>query len=191
MESALQPQIAPVALALNTVEDPSKTSALPSSATARPVVVSNTPTGAGDPNAIVCRAPQPITGSDQSGPRVCLQNFEWWKVAMNGKDIAPDGKTLIDRLTVKNPKGEGDPDAITCRAPQILDNGATIARYSPVVCRPNSFWADAIKNHQVVDVNGKLQRRGPEGGQLKAHNNITGYAGAPGGTPASPWGLTP
>jgi hypothetical protein len=85
-----------------------------SEATTNAVVMANTPTGAGDPNAVVCRAPQQISGG-QSGPQVCLHNSEWWKVAMNGKDVAPDGKSLIDRPTVDDPKGEGDPDAITCR----------------------------------------------------------------------------
>jgi hypothetical protein len=132
-------------------EGPTQVSAVTSVTAADRVVVSTTPSGAGDPNAVVCRAPQHITGGNQSGAQVCLHNSEWWKVAMNGKDIAPDGKTLIDRPTVKDPKGEGDPDAITCRTPRFVSGGPLVK-----VCRLNSFWADVIKNHQVVDARGNV-----------------------------------
>jgi hypothetical protein len=56
---------------------------------AKPAVVLNTPSGVGDPNTAVCRAPQPIPASGQLGPQVCFHNSEWWKMAMNGKDVAP------------------------------------------------------------------------------------------------------
>jgi hypothetical protein len=117
-----------------------------SDAASDPVVMPNTPSGsAGDPKTIVCRAPQPIAGSDQFGPQVCLPNQEWRRVAMNGKDIASDGKTLIDRPTVDNPRGDGDPDAVTCRTPRFV-GGRRIE-----VCRTNGFWADALKRHVMVN----------------------------------------
>src|SRR5258705_10311126 len=97
----------------------------------------DTPSGAGDPNTIVCRARQHIAGSDQFGPEACGRNYEWRKLAMNGKDLAPDGKTLIARPTVDNPKGDGDPDAVTCRTPVELNSGATILRFGPEVCQTN------------------------------------------------------
>jgi hypothetical protein len=128
-------------------------SAAPSDTATKPVVMATTPTGAGDPNAVVCRAPQPIAGG-QSGAQVCLHNYDWWKVAMNGKDIAPDGESLIDRPTVKNPRGDGDPDAITCRTPQFLSRGPLVK-----VCRLNSFWADLTKNNQMVDAYGNVVSR--------------------------------
>ena len=104
-------------------------------------VMPDTPSGAGDPDTVVCRAPQRAEGSGQPGPQVCRQNSEWWKLAMTGKDLAPDGRTEIDRPTVASPTGEGDPDAVTCRAPKSL------AR----VCQTNRFWANLIKNHQTID----------------------------------------
>jgi len=110
------------------------------------VVMPDTPSGEGDPNATVCRAPQHIAGSDQLGPQVCLHNSEWQKVAMNGKDLAPDGKTLIDRPTVDAPKGDGNPDAVACRTPRFTKEGRRIE-----VCRTNRFWADAIKRHVMVN----------------------------------------
>jgi len=145
-------------------------------AAAKAVVMANTPSGAGDPNAVVCRAPQSIAGSGQLGPQVCLHNNEWWKVAMNGKDVAPDGKSLIDRPTVDNPKGEGDPDAITCRTRKVVSHWTDrVTQYGPVVCRLNSFWADVIKNHQMIDPNGKVVPR--------VWNTDYGPAYGPGGYP--------
>jgi hypothetical protein len=133
---------------------------MPSVAASESAVMQSTPSGTGDPDATLCRAPQRITGSDQFGPQVCLHNDEWWKMAMDGKDLAPDGKNLIDRPTVKDPKGEGDPDAITCRTRKVVSHWTDrVTQYGPVVCRLNSFWADLIKGHQRVDANGKVVPR--------------------------------
>jgi hypothetical protein len=109
------------------------------------VVMPETPSGEGDPNTIVCRAPQRLAGIDQFGPQVCLHNQEWSKVAMNGKDIAPDGKTLTARPTLDAPSGDGNPDAVTCRTPRFVGSRRI------EVCRTNRFWADAIKRHVMVN----------------------------------------
>jgi len=117
----------------------------------KPAVTPGTPSGVGNPNTVVCRAPQPIPGSGQLGPQVCLRNSDWWKVAMNGKDVAPDGQSLIAKATVDNPIGEGDPDAVTCRTGKVVASGlgqlphASNARDSQEICRTNRFWANAIK----------------------------------------------
>jgi len=162
----------PVAQILYTrpAEDSRGTPVVSSDAAAKAVVMANTPTGAGDPSAVVCRAPQPIAGNGQLGSKVCLRNYDWWKVAMNGKDIAPDGKSLIDRPTVNNPRGEGDPDAITCRTPQFVWSGPPVK-----ICRLNSFWADVIKNHEMVDARGNVAPR--------VWNTDYGPAYGPGGYP--------
>jgi hypothetical protein len=119
-------------------------SAAPSAAAKDPVMMANTPSGmTGDPDTIVCRASQQLAGGDQSGPEVCRPNSEWWSLAVKGKDLAPDGKTLIDRPTVANPTGQGDPEAVTCRAPRSAMRGP--------VCQTNRFWADLIRNRQTVD----------------------------------------
>lgn len=83
-------------LSTSTVADPSP-------AATEPIVMPNTPSGAGNPNTIVCRAPQRIAVSGQFGPKVCGHNYEWLRLAMNGKDFVPDGKTLIDRATAGYP----------------------------------------------------------------------------------------
>lgn len=116
-----------------------------------PVVLPITPNGSGDPDTIVCRAPQRIADSGQFGPTICVSNHEWRQMAMNGKNLAPDGKTLIDLPTVDKPNGDGDPDAVTCRAPVDLQALDHIRRFGPKVCQTNHFWADIIKNHEMVD----------------------------------------
>jgi hypothetical protein len=131
------------------------------------VVVANTPSGVGDPDAIVCRAPQQMVGSDKLGPEACGHNYEWQKLALNGKDLAPDGKTLIARPTVDNPKGDGDPDAMTCRTPKVVSSPQDwVKRFSPEVCRTNRFWADVIKNHQMVDTQGVIVTRRLDSGPI-------------------------
>src|SRR4051812_16470329 len=110
-------------------------SSVASVATTEPVRVPGTPSGEGDPDTIVCRAPQRMADSGQFGPEACGHNYEWQRLAMNGKDLAPDGKTLIDRPTVADPNGEGDPDAVTCRTPRFVIRGPLIE-----VCRTNRFW---------------------------------------------------
>jgi beta-lactamase regulating signal transducer with metallopeptidase domain len=172
MESALAalPLPAPVSLALNAAGGSPKTFTTSSDTGTDAVVMANTPSGMdGDPNARVCRAPQRVAGSDQYGPEACGYNWEWQKLAMNGKDLAWDGKTLIDRPTVRNPKGEGDPDAITCRTPQFIMRGPLVE-----VCLPNRFWADLIKNHQIVDAYGVVvDLRRPNG--YYGDNNSNNY----------------
>jgi hypothetical protein len=62
---------------------------------------------------------------------------------MSGKDLAADGTTRVDRPTVADPTGEGEPDAVTCRTSKLALHGP--------VCQTNRFWADLIKNHQTID----------------------------------------
>lgn len=66
---------------------------------AKPVVMANTPSGEGAPDTITCRAPQRIAGTNQFGEEACGHNYEWKKLALNGKDLAPDDRTLIPRAT--------------------------------------------------------------------------------------------
>jgi len=134
---------------------------LPLSAVAAPVtvpadamVMPDTPSGKGDPNSIVCRAPQQFAGSNEMGPMRCGYNWEWWQLTTHGKDLAADGKTVIDRLLVANPKGDGNPDAVTCRKPKPIPG--TRLKYGPEVCQTNQFWADLNKNSKIVDANGDV-----------------------------------
>ena len=58
------------------------------------------------------------------------------------------------------PSGKSDPDAVTCRAPQYVtiwkSGPARRGHMGPEVCETNQFWADLIKNHQVVDETGAV-----------------------------------
>ena len=57
------------------------------------------PSGAGDPDAVTCRAPQLLPGSRLAGPEVCRTNSVWAQLRAQGRDISPDGATVIATLT--------------------------------------------------------------------------------------------
>jgi hypothetical protein len=117
-------------------------------------VMSDTPSGKGAANTIVCRAPQKFDDSDKVGPKRCGYNWEWWQLTTHGKDLAADGTTVIERPLLKNPKGLGNPDAVTCRKPKPLPGIGL--RYGPEVCETNQFWADLVKDRKMVDANGAV-----------------------------------
>src|ERR1700710_866585 len=97
-----------------------------------------TPSGLGDPAAIVCRAPQALPGSGAMGPSICMHNSVWIQLTMTGKDLSADGKRVSRPPPVADPTGEENPDAITCRAPVPVTASRT--RHGPEVCFTNRFW---------------------------------------------------
>jgi hypothetical protein len=56
----------------------------------------DTPTGEGDPRAVTCRAQQQLADSRLPGPEVCKRNRVWAALRKRGKDIASDGRTIVD-----------------------------------------------------------------------------------------------
>jgi hypothetical protein len=54
-------------------------------------LAAGTPDGSGDPNAITCRAPQPLPDSRLMGPEVCKTNAVWARYRKDGMDVAADG----------------------------------------------------------------------------------------------------
>ena len=132
--------------------------AAPVETTDNAVVMTDTPSGEGNPNIIVCRAPQELPGSALFGPKLCGYNYEWWQLTTHGKDLARDGKTVIDRKMVADPRGTGNPDAVTCREPQPLPRrgGLRIDHFGPEVCQTNRFWASLIKDRKAVAANGYI-----------------------------------
>jgi beta-lactamase regulating signal transducer with metallopeptidase domain len=52
-----------------------------------------------------------------------------------------------------NPIGAGDPDAITCRVPQLLP-GSRLA--GPSICRTNRVWAELHARRQDISPDGKM-----------------------------------
>jgi hypothetical protein len=53
------------------------------------------PSGEGDPDAISCRAPQPLVGSRLMGPEICKYNREWARLNDAGLNISGDGKRMV------------------------------------------------------------------------------------------------
>lgn len=98
-QAAQEPQVKDVVLQTSMAAPVLRDTAATASGTA-PVVMADTPSGEGDPNAIVCRAPQRFAGTNQYGEEACGHNYEWKKLALNDKDLAQDDKTLIPRGSV-------------------------------------------------------------------------------------------
>jgi hypothetical protein len=117
-------------------------------------VMADTPSGLGDPNAIVCRAPQPLRGSNAMGPKICIHNSVWARLSLTGQDLAADGKSVFARNTVTDPTGEGNPDAVTCRAPVELTASRT--RRGPEVCLTNQEWKQLKAKELRVDSAGQI-----------------------------------
>ena len=59
-------------------------------------VMQGTPLGEGNRREFTCRAPQQLPESRIYGPKVCRRNGTWAALRKLGKDIGPDGRTVID-----------------------------------------------------------------------------------------------
>jgi len=119
-------------------------------------VLPDTPSGVGDPNAVVCRAPQQLPSGDM-GPKICMQNNIWVRLSLTGKDLSADGKVVFDRPMVEEPNGKGNPDSVTCRRPVPLT--ASHIRFGPKVCLINQQWKDIAAKNMLVDSAGDIVRR--------------------------------
>jgi hypothetical protein len=117
-------------------------------------VLPDTPSGLGDPNAIVCRAPQPLPGSSALGPKVCMHNNVWARLSLTGQDLSADGKSVFPRPAMADPTGEGNPDAVTCREPVRLTASRT--RRGPEVCLTNHQWKDLAARQLRVNSAGQI-----------------------------------
>jgi hypothetical protein len=140
------------------------TPALAAAAEASYPIMPETPSGMGDPGAIVCRAPQALPGSGAMGPKICMHNSVWMQLTMTGKDLSADGTSVFARATVADPTGEGNPDAVTCRRPAEITASRT--RHGPEVCLTNRYWKDLAANQKRVDSNGQIvstRANGPAG----------------------------
>ncbi len=60
-----------------------------------PLELADTPKGDGDPHTIVCRRPQQLPDSRLPGPEICKRNWVWASLYKAGKDISPDGQTIL------------------------------------------------------------------------------------------------
>jgi hypothetical protein len=117
-------------------------------------VMPETPSGQGDPDAIVCRAPQPLPGAGALGPKICMHNNVWARLTMTGQDLAADGKSVFPRPTVAEPTGNGNPDAVTCRRPTVVTASRT--RHGPEVCLTNRHWKELAAKQQRINSAGQI-----------------------------------
>ena len=116
-------------------------------------VMPDTPSGLGDPGAVTCRAPQALPGGGM-GPKICMKNDIWVRLSLTGKDLSADGKSVFERPTVDEPKGDGNPDAVTCRRPVPLT--ANRMKTGPRVCLTNGQWKEIATKHFVVNSAGEI-----------------------------------
>ena len=125
-------------------------------------VMPDTPSGMGEPSAVVCRAPQRLP-SGEMGPKICMQNEIWVRLSLTGKDLSADGKSVFERPAVDQPTGKGNPDVVTCRKKVPLT--ATHIRFGPKVCLANKQWKEIADKNMVVNSAGEILMRpiGPSG----------------------------
>ena len=112
-----------------------------------------TPSGYGEPNAVVCRAPQPLPQGGM-GPKLCMRNSIWLKLTDTASDLSADGKTVFARETVANPSGKGHPEAVTCRRPS--NTSASRTQVGPTVCLTNQYWAQLAAEEKRVNSYGVI-----------------------------------
>ncbi|HKU63634.1 MAG TPA: M56 family metallopeptidase [Rhizomicrobium sp.] len=66
--------------------------------------------------------------------------------------LVPQPPTALkEAVTALNPRGDGDPDAITCRAPQALPGSRLLG---PRVCKTNRIWAQLRADGKEVSEDG-------------------------------------
>lgn len=116
-------------------------------------VMSDTPSGLGDPEALVCRAPQPLP-SGGMGPKICMHNNIWARLTQTGKDLSADGKSVFERPTTSEPSGSGNPDAVTCRRPAGITASRT--KRGPEVCLTNQQWKNLASENKRVNSAGQI-----------------------------------
>jgi hypothetical protein len=122
-----------------------------------------TPSGYGEPEAVMCRAPQPLPQGGL-GPKLCMRNSVWLKLTDTASDLSADGKTVFARETVAEPSGKGHPEAVTCRRPTATT--ASRIELGPTVCLTNKYWAGLTAEQKRVNSYGivvSTKVNGPSG----------------------------
>jgi hypothetical protein len=73
-------------------------------------------------------------------------------LSTGGAESGGETKALKQTLLMLSPTGDGDPDAVTCRVPQILP-GSRLP--GPEVCKTNRVWAQLHSNREEISADGK------------------------------------
>lgn len=78
------------------------------------------------------------------------------------------------------PTGQGNPDDITCRMPQLIPN--TRNRRGPKVCKTNAIWAQYREDGMTVSPDGSRDMPVPKGKncQTTAAGSVSGTGSARG-----------
>ena len=92
-------------------------------------VMTETPSGEGDPDAVVCRAPQALPDSGAFGPKICMHNNVWARLTMTGQDLSADGKNVFPRPTVAEPTGAAT------RTPLLAADRSSLPLVAPSMAR--------------------------------------------------------
>ena len=113
------------------------------------------PTGAHDPDALTCNAPQLVPLAKAVGWRICVQNS---LVATLGEDggVSLGGtavKSFSDLSISEQPTGAGDPNAVTCQEAQLGTGGRS---RGPIACAHNDFWAKLNTGGCVLTPNARV-----------------------------------
>ncbi len=72
---------------------------------------------------------------------------------MSGQAFAQSDAPPAKTIYAKTPTGEGDPNAISCRAPQKLTGSRMLG---PEVCKLNAVWAQYAKDGMDVSADGRF-----------------------------------
>ena len=100
------------------------------------------PTGAGDPDDLVCRQPEHLPGTQTMGPRLCRKNAAWFELWIRGETLSADGTSVLGPTTVQFvdgiPDGAGAPDLAVCAKPQHQSASRLL---TPTRCFRNAYWA--------------------------------------------------
>ena len=77
----------------------------------------------------VCREPQPLPGSRLKGPAVCLTSSQWAELASQGRDIGPDGRSIVLSANSFEKRASLNPAACL----RAVNNGATNGMVLPLI----------------------------------------------------------
>jgi beta-lactamase regulating signal transducer with metallopeptidase domain len=110
-------------------------------------LLTDQPTGSGDPDALVCRQPERLPGSQTMGPRLCHKNAYWLELWIRGKTLSADGEDALEPTAVQTvdvtPDGVGNPDQVVCAKPQHQSASRLL---TPTLCFRNTYWAQLSRN---------------------------------------------
>jgi len=98
------------------------------------------PSGAHDPDALTCDAPQLVPVAKAVGWKICVQNSMLATLSAT-RELSPGGavvRSLSDLPMTSYPMGEGNPDAVMCAQQQKQSGSRSLG---PIACAHNDFWA--------------------------------------------------